>query len=213
MTLEEMRNEVVNLVQDPSFDNEAIDRYINEAFALAASELNLPDLKRPDVITTVVGQSYANLAALTGGFNGRISKVLASNVEVYGSLEELMTATLENGKQFGTSGSVERMALEGKTVWYDPIPDNPVTIPVVLYGSPPALSADSDEVIGFPMESHRLIGVHGAAMIMYDFIEDGVEGEKVNTLSHERDFRKGVLQVKTWIARNRKHNISSRWSV
>jgi len=213
MILEDMRLEVKNLVQDASFDDDQIDTYINEAFALAASQVNLPDLKRIDVVSTVVGQSFTSLAAIQGGFNGRLSKVISQDIRVCNDLESLSDAVEMEDRDFGTEGLVQFMALEGRTVWYDPIPPTIMSFPVILYGNPPILLNDEDSPNVFIPESHRNIGIHGAAMIAYGFIEDGVDADKLNTNFHEKKFMQGVMQLQQHIARTRTHNITSKWSV
>lgn len=212
MNLKEMRDEVTILVQDGSYVTADVDKYINRAFTNMAGQINLPDLKRVDTITTVVGQSYTSLAALSGGFNGRLSKVHAENITIYPSLEDLISGIEEDGELFGEAGDVTRLALEGSTVWYDKIPAVPQTLMAILYGNPPLLVADADIPSVFPEHTHWNIGIHGAAMLMFDPIEDGVTGEKVNTTYHEGLYLKGKQEALEWIARNRTHSISSRWS-
>lgn len=208
MTLSEMRAEVVNIVNDDTY-NGSIDSYINEAFLQASGEVNLPDLKRIGVATTAKDLLYVSLAGLRDGFNGRLSKLLDDTIERYDTVETMLSAISAQTRELTENGAVEMVALEGKTLWYFPIPQLPQRIFAVLFSNPPKLEADDDVPYAFPEVCHRNIGIHGAAMMHFALIEDGIEGEKVNTTYHAAMYARGVNQLKEWIGKHRIHHISS----
>ena len=211
MTLEELTTEFTLIVQDDTFSDSAVN-YINEAFLQAAGQINLPDLKRVAVASTTVSQNFTSLAGIGANFNGRLTKVNSETIAVFNSLEDMMDDITFCGKFLQDVGAVERIALEGRTLWYHPIPTVAENIQVVLYGNPVALVDDSDVPSEFIEYTHRNIGVHGAAMIAFSIIEDGIEGDKVNTAVHKIFFDDGVQKLREWVGKNRKHCITSRWT-
>ena len=216
MKLEAIRNEVENLVDDSSYDADTIDRYINESLAFAAGLVNLPSLKRIDVVDTVDGQAYVSLTGVNPGFSGvlrRVKKSDGSEPTVYADLERL----LDDYWDMGAEGIVEAVTLEGSVLWYQKIPSTPETLTILFFENPSSLAKDGDEPTDFPGHVHRKLFVHGAAFTIFDQIEDGVEGDKLNTKHHfyhsfdERNRDSGITKLREWLARTTPHHISSVW--
>jgi hypothetical protein len=208
MQFSEMVQEVKNIIQDSSFDD-SVPGYVNEAFLQASGRINIPDLKRIGVTTTITDQMYVSLAGLPDGFGGRLSKILNNDIQRYRCLEDLMSFILTNERLIDEVGTVEAVALEGKTLWYFPTPAVETDMSCILYSNPKLLEDDEDIPLAFPEQCHRNIGVHGAAFVAYGIIEDGIEGDKVNTNYHFTMFEKGIQTLMEWIGKNRINTISS----
>lgn len=208
MTFAELKAEVELAVNDDTY-NSLVPGYINEAFLQASGEVNMPDLKRIGVATTAEDKMYTSLAGLRDGFNGRLTKLTDSTIQRADSLETMMSWIEDNNRTYTENGPVEIVALEGKTLWYFPIPKPAQNISCVLFSNPPKMVDDEDTPDAFPEVCHRNIGIHGAAMIHYGNIEDGIEGDKVNTSYHTAMYQKGIQQLIEWIGRHRIHHISS----
>ena len=204
MNLSEIVDEVKLIVNDSSYDDSIIG-YINQAIVQASGEVNLPDLKRVGVATTVNDLMYTSLAGLPNGFNGRLSKLLDQSIVRYASLEVMLTAIQAQQRELTENGAVEMVALEGKTLWYFPIPKPIQNITCVLFSDPPALVGPEDEPVFLPSTCHRNICIYGAAMMHYTKIEDGIEGDKVNTLHYATLYATGIQQLREWIGRHRVH--------
>lgn len=208
MLFSEMVQEVINIVQDSSFDD-LIPGYVNESFLQASGRVNVPDLKRVGMATTVAGQMYVSLAGISSGFGGRLSKFINNELARFNNVEDLTSRIVSEGRVLDEEGAVEYVALEGRTLWYFPTPATPESLQCILFSNPTLLEDDNDTPDAFPETCHRNIGIHGAAYLAYLIIEDGIEGDKVNTNFHYTMFEKGIQQLVEWIGRHRVHMSTS----
>lgn len=217
MTFEELKTEVEILVKDASFADK-YGSYINEALIEVADRTSPPDLKRIDVVSTVVGQNYVSLlgaGAPTGGFSGKLRKVVKSAdneaITIHQNLDVLFA---EMGEDFSAEGEVEGVALEGRTLWYSKVPATAESLRILYYQNPPELVEDSDVCEFIPLSLHRKLLIHGAARIIFGIIEEGLEeSQKVNFLVNNNVFETGLLEYHAWIGSRREHKISSCWRV
>lgn len=210
MNLGELRQEVYAVCQEAGYATDIVDDYINEAIQDVAAQVAMPGLKRYDTVYSVLSQAYCTLSTLTGGFSGRLVKVYCSGEAVsktYASLELLMDAY----PTMTEAGDVEAVALEGSTLWYQKIPAVEALLTVVYYQNPSLLDLDEDEPSDFPSHLHRGLFVSGSAAIIFDKIEDGIEGEKVNTNSQLALQNRAISKLRNFVAARKKHYISSTW--
>jgi hypothetical protein len=203
-----MKQEVLNIIQDDSF-NSSIAGYVNEAFLQASGRVNIPDLKRVGIATTVIGQMYTSLAGIPDGFSGRLTRLLDPNIVRHTNVESLLAHISVANRDITEINPVEDVALEGKTLWYFPTPSTPQSIQALMFSNPIIMTDDDNTPEAFPEICHRNIGVHGAAFMAFSMIEDGIEGDKVNTNHHFTMFEKGITQLTEWIGKHRPHQISS----
>jgi len=217
MNLGEMVTEVSNLIQDDSYSNAAITRYINNTIKYVADTVNLPGLKGIDSVDTVVGQNYATLTGLASGFSGRLVGCISDSIIIHPSLEDLMYCYAPD---IDEEGSVEGIALEGTVLWYQKIPTSAESLVLIYYQNPETLTGDDDTPpADIPESVHRKLFVHGTAHFIYNDIEDGLDGEKVNTnaqfwqaFSH-KNRHSGLSELKSIIAIKKVHHISSVWNI
>lgn len=222
MQLQEIRDEVSILVADDSYVSKRLDNYINQCFNYLNTIIGLPGRKSITSIDTVVGQAHVSLTNVTGGFNGTISKAICSSgsLRIYPNLELLFDdyADSDNVDLLET-GTLEGVAVEGNTFWYQPVPTTSTSITVMYYSNIPLLTTDSDVPNDIPEALHRRLFVYGTAWIIFDQIEEDVEEAKVNASSFfyqsfdEKNRHSGITKLREWVGRNRKHYISSSWSV
>ena len=215
MNLEQMRKEVDNLVDDPSYSFMDIDRYINEAIGYAAGLVKVPSLKRVGSVSLSEDAYSVSLNDLTDEMVGSITWAVLSTgqeLSILNGVEELLMfyPTLDY------EGTPKVVALENQTLWYHPMGDYTATL--VYYTRPALLTRDSEIPSDFPQHLHRKLFVHGAAWMMFDQIEDGIENDKkVNTNSQfyhsfsENSKESGIVKLREWIGANRVHHISSTW--
>ena len=216
MKLEAMRKEVANIVDDPSFNPEDIDRYLNEAISYAAGIVRLPALKRVGTISLLESTYSVPLSGISGSeIVGSIAHaVLSTGAEltICNGIEELLV----DYPKLDKVGVPACIAQEHQTLWYQPMGEYSATL--VYYTRPTLLSKNSDEVDFIPDHLHRRLFVHGAAWMMFDQIEDGIEQDKkVNTQTQffhsfsEMNKESGITKLREWIALNKVHHISSTW--
>lgn len=211
MNFGDMVDEVRLIVDDDELTDEMIETYINQALVDVAGQVFLSSLKRVTTVTTSLTNSYVSLAALTGGFGGRLVKVInadGTSLGVVASLEVLM----ESYGALTDAGAVETVCLEGSVLWYAYLPAVAETLTVLYYCNPTALSADSDTPTDLPDFCHRQLLVNGACALAFSVFEDGIDGDKVNTMSHLSIQENGFKKLREWLGRNRVHCISSIWS-
>ena len=214
----ELRTEIENLIQDSSFSEAALNEYINQVILYVAAQADIPELKGISTVETVLSQAYTTLSGLTGGFSGKLSRVKNADgdgIEILSNLALLM----DEYPTMDEEGDVEAVALEGNTLWYQKSPAAVETLTCLYYRNPIELSTDDDIPSDFPEHLHRLLFVNGTAYLIYDQIEDGFEGEKTNTKGQfwlsfdERNRHSGIVKLREWISKNKRHNISSSWSI
>lgn len=212
----QIRTEVENLIQDSSFSTATLNEYIDQAILFTSANADIPELKVIATVDTILEQAYVSLSSLTGGFSGRLRRVknAAGNaIEIFSDLALL----LDEYPTMVEEGEVEAIALEGSSLWYQKIPAEVETLTCLYFRNPSTLSLDSESPSDFPEHLHRQLFVHGTAWIVYDQIEDGIDDEKVNTKGQfwlsfdERNRNSGIVKLREWIAKTRRHNISSSW--
>lgn len=219
MNLEEIRTEVEVIVDDPSYDSDRINSYINQCISYTAGQVSIPSLKRIGSIVTQTGLAYTSVSSVSNSevFSGRLRKVRKSDGSfpaVYPDLERLM-----NDYEMDEEGEVEAVALEGSTLWYALIPASPETLTILYYVDPSLLIRNEDVPSSFPDFLHNKLLVHGTAWMIFDQIEDKseLEGNKERTTSHywlsfdTRNPSSGINLMREWMARIRPHHISSIW--
>lgn len=212
----QLRTEIENIIQDVSFSEADINEYIDQSIAYVGANADIPELKRISTVDTIPDQAYASLSGLTGGFSGKLRRVKNADgdaIEIFSDLALLM----DEYPTMDEEGEVEAVALEGSTLWYQDIPAEAETLTCLYYKNPAALTLDTESPSDFPAHLHRQLFVHGCAYLIYDQIEDGIEGEKVNTKAHfwlsfnEANRNSGIVKLREWIGKTRRHNISSSW--
>ena len=212
-----IRTEVENIVQDGSYDAETLNGYIDQCILYAGALVDLPDLKRLNTVDTVLSQAYVALTSLAGGFSGRLRRVknaAGDAITIQTSLELLM----DEYPTMVEEGDVETVALEGSTLWYQKVPTVEETLTCLYYRNPATPADDSASPSDFPSHLHRLLFVHGTAWMIFDQIEDDTEEAKTNTKAqfglsfNENNRHSGIIKLREWIGKNRRHNLSSPWS-
>ena len=212
MTYAELKDEVSILVRDAS--PEIVNRIpnaINETLLAFAAMERIPELMTFGAFTTVEDQDMCSAPA---GFSGRLLKVGTKSQEIVihpGGLEGL----LGDCDNFGTAiGEVSMVAQEGTNFWYFKRPEAPATYPILYQAEATELVADGDTLPRWlPDYFGRGLIAHGAAAILYNIIEDGIEGDKINTAAQLGLAKSYADKYKTFLAMNRKGYNISIWGI
>ena len=210
VTFSDLIDEVQILVVDdsPSVVN-AIPGKINEALFEVAESASIPDLKRVGIFTTVIDQAWATMP---DGFNGKLLFVgndRTSLAIAEGGVQQLMevTPTLDE------LGSVHTVALEGSIMYYQGIPSEATTYPILYMAYPTLLVGSRDVVPSYiPPHLQRSVLIHSAAAKIFNTIEDGVEGDKVNTNAQLFLHNTYLEQFKAFWAKRRTNAARGVWS-
>jgi len=208
----EIRVRVEDIIQGLDCSTEALNSYINQSILYIGARVEIPRLKRIGVAETIPFQAYTYLDSLTNGFSGTLRRIKNSgkdSIKIFSNLGLLM----DKYPTMDEVGSVEAVALEGSTLWYQRMPEAIEILTVLCYEDPAVLTGDKDVPSDFPDHLHEDLLVHGAAWMAYD-----QEGDKVNAEDHfwlsfnESNKRSAINKLREWLARTRRHNISDNWS-
>lgn len=209
MTFKEMQDEVFIIIKDSSLQSR-IPGILNDAYQEVVNEVHLPALKVFTTVSTVVGQSFCNLPTGVLGSLLYIGNVSGKIELAEGGLGELLT----DDPSLGTDGAVWKVAQEGSILWYIFQPEEAESLYLLIYVSPAVLIADGDIPSVLPTMLHRQLLVYRAAAILWNMIEEGVEGEKVNTAAYTALYQKeGIDKLREWVAKQVRHSSDSIWSV
>lgn len=220
MKISEMRSELADIIQDPSFSSDDLNSALYQAALYIAGVVLLPDFKRVGSISTVAGQPWVSLSGLTGGFGGRISRFHKAGIKIYSCLEDLSEnySSEEDNEELTAAGEVEAVAQEGNLLWYQFVPETAESLILTYYRNPPAFSGDTYEPDYIPEHLHYKIFINGAAYLIYSKIEDDLDDVKINrTVNYNESFNEdkrdsGILKLREWIVRTRIPHFTSRWS-
>ena len=206
MKLDEIRNEVIGIIQDQSYSPDAVTGYINQALSYCAGVIDIPEHKRVFTVSTIAGQAYIPLQEQINSFGGRVrrAKYNGTDLKIMSSLDAL----LDDYESLDDEGSLEAVALEGRTLWYQKIPEDVTSILVLCYVNPEPLSKSNPEASWLPEHVQRKILVDGACSYIFDQTEEE-DSNKPVTNKHRRvafDDRRndlGITELRSWIAKNR----------
>ncbi len=209
MNFSELQREVGAMVLDQSANTLlAIPDAVNEAVQQIAESVILPSLKTLFTVTTSTSVFYVSMPS---GFSGKLRYVGDSGGEytvLDGGLEELIRKHPDTTE----SGDIEHLACEGSTLYYLPIPSTAVSLTCIGYNVPATLTNDTDTPSDIPEYMHREAICFLAASLLYSYIEDGIEQEKVNTLMFAGLAEKGINKIRAWSYRRRSGVGTSCWS-
>ena len=159
---------------------------------------------------TVASDSTSALyyAVMPDTFSGKLLFIGSEDRDIYTrSLEEL-TALYPD---MDTVGDVTNIAFDSTYLYYQGIPTTAETIPIVYRKDPIDMVAGTSEPDGIPEMLHRSIVVCGAAMLAWDSIEDGIEGNKVNYLSQKYHYDNGIKKFYSWVCKRKSNRPKNTW--
>lgn len=205
MNLGEIRAEILSLIEDTSFDSNRLNRFINQTYKEIAARKDIPDLKS---FGTVVTNANAPMVNLPQKSNGKVTHISNSDTSAAfisiedGGVEELVK---DYGDLNTTSGAIVKVAIEGKILWYAKIPPTPQTLLIVHYLDPDELKAEGDVPSILPAALHTKLLVNGSARLVFEEIEQDIEGEKAETIRQEVLFEDGLRLFGEWIEARKPH--------
>lgn len=209
MKLESLREEVIRLVEDKSYDPITVDQMINLALSECAHQVDIPELKSVFTVATEPGVAWLALGEKISNFGGRVKRVKYSGVslKVYSSIDEMLI----DYEDLATSGDVESCCLEGRNLWYAKIPEEAASLLILCYQNPEPLCLSYPEATWLPEHCQRKILVGGACANIFDEKEEEDSGKPV-TRRYEAMFKEGLNDLRTWISKNRRNLTYSAWT-
>lgn len=204
-TTSELVDFVSDAIQDTSFADATILKYINRGLRHIAGGMfitypdrtqvfssPLPNLLTSDTVTTSTSAAYVDLPDDFGrGLIAAISAATDTQLTIMESFSEFLSMfpTLD------LSSSITTVAVRGSILYYQGIPTTADTVTLHYYSTPTDLSDDNDEPDCLPIHLHEELLVNYAAWKIFDLIEDGIDGRKINTESYSGKFMRAMLDL------------------
>lgn len=204
-TAEELVDYVSDIIQDTSYSDATILGFINRGIRQIAGGIfipypdgtqvfssPLPNLLTSDTVTTSTTNPYVDLP---DDFGRGLLAVSSAATDTIVTIVESFAEFLNLFPTLDLSSSVTSVAIRGTRIYYQGIPTSADMLTLHYYSKPTALSDDDDEPDCLPTHLHEELLVNYAAMKIYDQIEDGIDGAKVNTTSYTARFNKAMLEM------------------
>lgn len=171
--------EVQDVIQDDAYDEDMILALINKAMGIISSKVLLPGLETTGTVSTTAD---VNTVPLPADYHRELFEVHNANTErnvlLFSTTASLYRRCPRAVK--GESGDVMAIAMLGNNLLVHFIPTSAQDLTLWYYRKPAPLVADTDEPDGLPLQFHDML-TNYAAWKLFDKIEDGIEGKKVNT--------------------------------
>lgn len=200
MNLAELIADVQSIVQDGYWTETTIKDLLNKALLVVASGVilpgkyqlspALPDLYTTDTVDTIVGGEICDLPE---DFNRDLVQVVNSRYESIPIEPSFKKFLKKNPEQ--NSGSVRTVARHGSRLLYRDIPSEAETLTVHYYEAPKKMALVADTPGCVPVQLHRPLLVGYVCAQIFNEIEDGIEGQKVNTVRWNNEFQQGLLDL------------------
>jgi len=201
MQLSELIDSVQEVIQDNAWTDAKVTELINSGLRRVANGVMVqgkyqltPPLPYLYTVGTVTTTLNSGLCALPDDFNRDIVKVINSsgdNVAVYDSFLKFV-------QKFGNvndNGDVYVCSRHGLNLIYRDIPATADALTLHYYCKPDLLTFSTDEPVCIPEELHQSLLVSYACSKIFEQIEDGIEGQKVNTGYWLNRWYEGLLEL------------------
>lgn len=177
MNLDSVISRVERAVDDASFGRGDIRGYINDGLEAVAGALPLPSLEKTAVVETVADQNWLELPS---DFYMHLRYVQSEKtnrrVQMYPDIARLYERT-----PVTEGGLVRRCTAVGGRLYYSPTPASPEELKIVYHARPERYTASGTVTDYIPAHIGPALLEAYACKEIWDLIEDGVDGAKINT--------------------------------
>ena len=200
MNLGELVTEVLAVVDDARYTESNVKTLVNEAVYVVASgrmygrrfrlSPPLPNLYTSANVETVAGEG---VLPLPDNFNRDVIQVVNadhSSLPIMPSIRGFLKLNTDQA-----AGPVSKCAVQGNRLFYRDIPATPETLTVHFYENPTELAVDTDIPDCIPIQLHRPLIISYVCMQIYNKLEMGMAGPKVDTLAYGAIFQEGLIQL------------------
>lgn len=203
MNLEQLVARVDKIVDDSTyFDSDEITSILNQGVLRISGGLKRSDsissvltVPLPDLFTiTTVTTNATNNVQMPATYQR--SLVFASNgagqeLPIYDSFQEFTQVW----PRLNYVGSVNGLAVQGKTLYYQGIPTLFDDLTLHFYRYPVEMVDTEDVPDGIPVEFHESLLVNYACREIYTIKEDGIDGGNFNTKKYDDRFQKALMEL------------------
>ena len=182
------------VIQDTSFDEDVILGYLNKGIREISGAIDLPELR---VFATVEAGTTDNFVAMPANYQRKCFTVVhvadERRIDRPGELYQYHRF-LSRHPVADTGSSVDDVAINGNTLFFDPLPDSAETLRVEYLRAPVALASGASPD-GIPVHLQESLLVPFASKEIYNLIEDGIEGQKINYQANEGLYRAALSEL------------------
>lgn len=189
---------VQKVIDDPSFDSTEILGYINEGLFDIASLIDIPDLVELGTVETATDADYVSLP---DDYMRKVTRVESVTNEVNISAPDRLYEYLKFRRRhpFAESGyRATDVAIRENVLHYYPTPEAAETLQLSYLKNPTEITLSTAPTY-LPSQLHAALLVSFAARIIFEFIEDGIEGPQVNTDRQEGKYQKALVSLRLYV--------------
>ena len=187
---------VQDLIKDGSFGPSFIIEKLNDGLAEVVQATTPPDLIETDIEVEV--DAFEKTAQMPDNFYGpRLFKVYNATDDLPCQVYYRFTDFAHISRRFA-GAEVRAVCLKGSRLHVAGIPAVPTTLEVTYLRQPTVLSGANDDGAGITYLPFRLgeqAIVNYAAWRIYEHIEDGIDGRKVNTDKFHANFLDSLAKI------------------
>lgn len=200
MTADDIIARVVSKIQDSAYDDDAILDIINEGRFHVATLVDLPALRTSDTLET---SSTENAVDLPADYHkgifwvwsvGQKRRIGSRKGDYYNLLTFMETYP-------GQDGRIDSVCVDGVELLYQGAADDSLIIR--YYKKPTPITNTLNEPAELPDQFQQKILVAYCCKEIFSDIEDGMEGQKVNTEFWEGKFNKSMAELATFVEENK----------
>lgn len=198
-TLQEISDRIINIVQDPAYTTQ-LTGYINEGIQRCASLVLLPMLESVGTVDTVLDSVETDIP-VSWNYDRNLyivdSALTKNGVDVFSSVA-LFSREHPQFRVDKTAGDVVAVTIYNEKLVYYYVPAEVDTLTCAFYTKPTLLSVSTDVPTCLPdFLQMKLLSSYVCSEI-YDLIEDGVDGIKINTQKHLAAFNKAIEELSNY---------------
>jgi hypothetical protein len=189
ITIGEISEEVLSIVQDNNYNLTDVLRMCNNALLEISGLVLLPDLQAENIVYTAVGVNYA---AMPSDFQRNLyycySEDNLRRIKIYDDFRQVLSLA----GVIDQPGYVYGVAVRGRNLHYQRIPSAAETLQVYYYRNPTVLIDSGDTPDCLPVHLARPLLVNYCCKELFSLREDGTDGETPNTDRHTNRFNENL---------------------
>ncbi|MBC8442002.1 MAG: hypothetical protein H8D87_20230 [Deltaproteobacteria bacterium] len=196
MILETILARIETGIQDPSLTREDdICPLVNEFVSEVSELFTLPGLQEHETIAVAIADNPVFIA-MPDIFAHDLYRVYNETSRETVSIRSNIKALENLYSGWESPGMIQDVALEHKTLWYRPLPVQDQFLTLFFYREPVPVEFDDDEahLDGIPYNLNT-IAVDYALKELWALAEDGIDGQKINTLYYTDRYNIGLAKL------------------
>jgi hypothetical protein len=188
-------DEIKAIVRDPSFTGADILALMNRGLFEIAGRVRLPGLETSAELRTAAGRAFVSLPA---DYHRDLFAVNVAAERRRARIEPDVAALLRRFPGLDRTGSVLAVAVRGRSLYYQPVPGAQTTLTAHYYRTPDPLEAGADRISCLPPHLTAELLVGYVCREIFERIEEGLDGKKVQTTAYGERFERAVAELEAF---------------